>query len=355
MNIALFEGFYAGSHKRWADEWQHHSQHTIQLFTLSAAHWKWRMHGGAITLVKQFLQSGFKAEAIVCTDMLDLALVRSLLHQANVHTKCYLYFHENQLTYPFSTEDTDRIHNRDRHYAFINYTSALVADGIAFNSAYHQSIFLSELKKFLSPFPDHQELKNVDLIAQKSIVLHPGMNLSEATLSPDEKRKTRFLWNHRWEFDKNPDAFFRALFQLSEEGCDFELVVLGEQYKNSPPIFHEAKSRLASHLIHWGYAENRQEYERLVASCTHLPVTSNQDFFGYSIIEAAHFGVTPILPMRLAYPEHNFPPQCYYQNEEELLPLLRDMISKPLNKLIFDLSPYSWENVIERYDHFFGQ
>lgn len=354
MNIALFEGFYAGSHKRWADEWQQHSQHTIQLFTLSAAHWKWRMHGGAITLVKQYLNSGFKAEAIVCTDMLDLALVRSLLHQAGEQVKCYLYFHENQLTYPFSATDTDRINNRDRHYGFINYTSALVADGVAFNSAYHRSIFLSELKTFLTPFPDHQELKNVEIIAQKSIVLYPGMFFPSTLVSEQELAKPRLLWNHRWEFDKNPEAFFKTLFQLSEEGFDFELVVAGEQYKNSPPIFNEAKTRLAKHLVHWGFAESREDYLKWVASCTHLPVTSNQDFFGYSIIEAAHLGVTPLLPTRLAYPEHGFADQCYYHSDDELLQQLRQIMRSPINKESFDLSRYEWEKLIGHYDTFFG-
>lgn len=355
MNIALFEGFYAGSHKRWADEWKQHSQHSIQLFTLSAAHWKWRMHGGAITLVKQYLQSGFRADAIVCTDMLDLALVRSLLHQSNVQTKCYLYFHENQLTYPFSVTDTDRINNRDRHYGFINYTSALVADGVAFNSAYHRSIFLSELKTFLTPFPDHQELKNVDRIAEKSIVLYPGMSFPSELPALQEAKKPRFLWNHRWEFDKNPEAFFKNLFQLSDEGFDFEIVVLGEHFKNSPKIFDEAKTRLAPHIVHWGFAESREEYVQWVASCSHLPVTSNQDFFGYSIIEAAQLGVTPILPFRLAYPEHPFPEHCYYQSKDELMLRLRQLFQAPINKEAFDLSRYAWENLIENYDSFFGQ
>ena len=50
------------------------------------------------------------------------------------------------------------------------------------------------------------------------------------------------LWNHRWEYDKNPDAFFNALFQLKNKGIKFQLIVLGESYKNSPPIFKKAKT-----------------------------------------------------------------------------------------------------------------
>ncbi|MFY7970324.1 MAG: tRNA-queuosine alpha-mannosyltransferase domain-containing protein [Flavobacteriales bacterium] len=355
MNIALFEGFYAGSHKRWADEWKAHSTHHIELFTLSAAHWKWRMHGGAITLVKNYLNSPFQADHIVCTDMIDLALVRSLLHQAGVQAKCYLYFHENQLTYPFSATDSDRINNRDRHYAFINYTSALAADGVAFNSRYHQEVFLEELTRFLTPFPDHQELKNVELIAQKSTVLYPGMLFPSSVPDHTKSEKPRFLWNHRWEFDKNPEAFFRLLIELQEENMDFELVVMGEQYKKYPAIFDEAKEQLIKHIVHWGYAESREDYLKLVASCTHLPVTSNQDFFGYSIIEAAQLGVHPILPNRLTYPEHSFPEDHYYTDESELKKKLQDICQVPIAKRSYDLSRYEWKSLITAYDHFFGQ
>ena len=34
-----------------------------------------------------------------------------------------------------------------------------------------------------------------------------------------------------------------------------------------------------------------------------LPITSNQDFFGGSIIEAMYCETTPLLPKRLTYPE----------------------------------------------------
>lgn len=52
MRILLIEPYYGGSHKAWADGLWHYSRHHIDLLTLPAQFWKWRMQGGAITLAR---------------------------------------------------------------------------------------------------------------------------------------------------------------------------------------------------------------------------------------------------------------------------------------------------------------
>ena len=54
LNIVLIEPFYTGSHKAWAEGYQQSSQHNIHIISLKGIYWKWRMHGGAITLAKMF-------------------------------------------------------------------------------------------------------------------------------------------------------------------------------------------------------------------------------------------------------------------------------------------------------------
>jgi len=45
------------------------------------------------------------------------------------------------------------------------------------------------------------------------------------------------IWNHRWEFDKNPELFFSVLGQVDETGKRFRLALLGENYQNVPQAF----------------------------------------------------------------------------------------------------------------------
>ena len=51
MRFLFIEPFYGGSHRDFADGWVAHSRHTIELVTLPARFWKWRMRGAALYLV----------------------------------------------------------------------------------------------------------------------------------------------------------------------------------------------------------------------------------------------------------------------------------------------------------------
>ena len=53
-NIVLIEPFFTGSHQSWAEGYKNNSQHNITIISLKGIYWKWRMHGGAITLAKMF-------------------------------------------------------------------------------------------------------------------------------------------------------------------------------------------------------------------------------------------------------------------------------------------------------------
>ena len=60
-----------------------------------------------------------------------------------------VYFHENQMSYPWSPTDRDVAKDRDKHYGFINFTTALAADAVFYNSQYHLESFFKELVKLL--------------------------------------------------------------------------------------------------------------------------------------------------------------------------------------------------------------
>ena len=314
LNILLVEPFFSGSHQSWAKSYQHSSQHHVDIISLPGRHWKWRMYGGAVSLARKYMEIKFSADLILATDMLDFGNFLSLTRQKSAKLPTAIYFHENQISYPWSPQDKDPRLDRNNQYGFINYTSALNADAVFFNSAYHKQSFLEHLSPFLKQFPDRKELQNIALIEAKSKVLSLGLNLKKFDrfqTNPSEG-KARILWNHRWEYDKNPSDFFELLFQLKEEGFPFQVIVLGEAYQKQPPIFAEAKERLADCIIHIGFTESFEDYANYLWQADILPVTGNQDFFGASVVEAMYCNCFPILPNRLAYPEHI--PRAFHKN-----------------------------------------
>ena len=229
---------------------------------------------------------------------LELALLRSVLPEDIKETLLYSYINKDDSVVRISTRvnesasnlnrnmllnkiNNDLQNKHNRHYGFINICSALTADHILYNSNYHNESFHKEGLKFLKNFPDNNELETMNVIQNKSEVLYLGMDLSK--FDPYENIKKDdplILWNHRWEYDKNPEPFFRNLFKLKEEGLNFKVALLGESFNSNPDVFEEAKVKLKDQIVHYGYCDEFSDYAKWVWMADILPVTSNQDFFG---------------------------------------------------------------------------
>lgn len=359
MEILIIEPFYTGSHQKWVDGWKAHSKHNVSLLTLPGRHWKWRMHGAAITLANQFKRLNKQFDVVVANDLLDLALFCSLSGINRKATRIGVYFHENQLTYPWSPSDQDVTLQRDRHYAFINYTTCLAADFVWFNSAYHQNSFLNALPEFLRAFPDHQNLETVEEIRSKSTVMPLGMNLKpfQNGSSSNKPNYPVILWNHRWEYDKNPKGFHQLCSLLKAQGLPFELIICGEKYSKYPKIFDVIRSEFSKEVVHWGWAESKEEYQRLLLQANVLVVTSNQDFFGGSTVEAMVAGCRPYLPNRLAYPEHvpsNLSHHILYKEIVEVVDSLASdswhLTEEQMKHLRTHIGRYDWTRMAVIYD-----
>jgi len=357
LNIAIIEPFYADSHKQWIDGLVQFTPHQYTLLKLPGRHWKWRMQGAAVELAKQYNQLNQSFNLIIVSDMLNVALFKALAKSEPLkkHPPIVLYFHENQLTYPWSKTDTDPQLKRDAAYQFINYTSALSADAIFFNSPYHQQSFVEALPAFLNQFPDYKNLDTIKRIQQKSKVLPIGLNLKrfDAYQHLQSQRNEHneyplILWNHRWEYDKNPDEFFDVLKKLKERGVKFKLVVLGKAYQKQPKIFNEIPVVFKEELQHLGYCESEEDYIKWLQLADILPVTVNQDFFGISVVEAIYCNTIPLLPKRLAYPGHI--PQSHHSTffyEDH-----KDLINR-LQRLIFNVKILRKQKVnqfVDKYD-----
>ncbi|MGQ9548036.1 MAG: tRNA-queuosine alpha-mannosyltransferase domain-containing protein, partial [Roseiflexus sp.] len=131
MHILWLDAFHGGSHAAVSQGFARHSRHTVTLLTLSpAGGWRWRMRGAAITFAREVhRRSLLHVDLIVATDMLDVATFLGLTRDRLANVPVALYMHENQLTYPLPP---GRV--RDLAFPWINYTSALAADAIFFNS-----------------------------------------------------------------------------------------------------------------------------------------------------------------------------------------------------------------------------
>ena len=384
MKVLLVEPYYTGSHQAWADGYQARSRHEIELLTLPGRFWKWRMQGGALSLARKAWEVGSQPDLILASDMLNLPLFLSLGDSLTVQgptpggrerfpqVPVAFYFHENQLTYPLQPGE-----KRDLHFGFINFASALRADAVFFNSTYHLEAFFEELPRLLKHFPDYTELWTVDALRAKSQVLPLGLNLSRLDDRPSstegdpshgtganrriEAHRPLILWNHRWEYDKDPETFFRAMYALAGEArdssLDFGLIVLGESFRNEPAEFLEAQERLSRHLVHFGYAEDWATYGRLLREADIVVSTALHDFFGAAVVEACYCGCYPILPRRLAYPElipAMYHERCLYDDFDGLLRRLRRALRHSEETRAFSLQShmrrFDWTRMAPLYD-----
>ena len=369
MQIWLVSPYHAGSHRAWAEGYARHSRHTVTLLTMAGRFWKWRMQGGAIDLAAQArarIASGMQPDAILATDMLNVPVWLGLLRKVlPTSIPTVLYMHENQLTYPWRPGE-----GRDLTYAMINWLSQLAADRIIFNSHYHHDAWFDELPRLLKHYPDYNPLSLVAQVKQRSCVIPVGIEahaIGEAVSGerfscPAHSRAPSpplILWNQRWEHDKRPDRFFNLLYRLRARGLPFRLAVAGENFRNVPQEFEEARVRLADVIEHWGYADARADYVRLLGRADLAISTTEHEFFGISVLEAMAAGVFPLLPNRLSYPELLTTATlstCLYGGEEELYQKAQAYLLAPQpappELALSVLDRFDWTVVARMYDEF---
>ncbi len=319
------------------------------------------MHGGALTLARAFRNLSQFPDLLLVTDMLDLTSFLALTRPHTARIPVVAYFHENQLAYPWSPQDREARRGWDQHYSFLNFTTALAADAVWFNSAHNRNSLLKGLREMLSSLRDYRELNQLDQLVETAEVMPLGLDLQALDRhrpSLGRSGPPLILWNHRWEHDKDPQTFFQALFALAEHGFAFEVAVLGAHSSRYPPIFDEARHYLGDRMVHFGYTADWKAYARWLWAADILPVTSCQDFFGIGVAEAIYCQTFPLLPNRLAYPELlPDPPHgaCFYEEEEalteRLATLLRDGPPVAPVELARSIARFDWSLMAPVYDH----
>ena len=354
LKFLYLEPFFGGSHREFAQGLVAHSRHSIDLLTLPARFWKWRMRGAALNFIKK-IPSFESYNGLITTDLMSLSDFKALSN--GDCPPALVYFHENQLTYPLAPGE-----HTDFQFVFTDITTALAADRILFNSRTHSDAFLKGLPGFLNMMPEYRPNWVVDEIRAKAGVLYPGCRFTAGGVSPQDllpESPPLIIWNHRWEFDKNPQAFFDALDAVLENGAEFRLALLGENFQTVPKAFIRARSRYGKRIVQYGYVESGAEYINWLQQGAIVISTAEQENFGISVVEAIRCGCVPLLPGRLAYPEiipDEFHSQVLYRDQNELVQKLFQLIKnygqfRELRLRLSDaMGRFAWDNVISRYD-----
>jgi glycosyltransferase involved in cell wall biosynthesis len=167
------------------------------------------------------------------------------------------------------------------------------------------------------------------------------------------------IWNHRWEFDKNPESFFEALDAVALQGIDFRLALLGENCQTVPKVFIRARERYGDKILQYGYVAARAAYVDWLRRGAIVISTAQQENFGISVVEAVRFGCFPLLPARLAYPEiipEHCHPHVLYHDQEALVTRLHRLLDHYTDfqelrvSLANSMRRFAWDSVIDDYD-----
>ncbi len=332
MRVIVLEPYYGGSHKAFLEGLAAHLPFAFELHTLPARNWKWRMRLAAPYYADLFRKKGRAVGAepccLLCSSFVDVAAFRALAPAWLRQLPLFIYFHENQFAYPMQVD-----HERDYHFALTNYTTALAADHIAFNSRYNLETFLAGCRDLLKKNQDIPLADLEETIVAKTVILHPGVDFSDIDGAGRGPRREipAIVWNHRWEHDKNPEMFFEALFELAGQGVRFRLFVLGQSFAAGPAVFEKARRELRDQIVQFGYVRSRQEYISWLQQGALVVSTARHEFYGISVIEAVRAGCRPLLPRRLSYPEI-FPDKFLFEDSEFTCRLAAALCSGPLSE-----------------------
>jgi glycosyltransferase involved in cell wall biosynthesis len=353
MKFLFLEPFFGGSHRDFAEGLVAHSRHRIDLVTLPARFWKWRMRGAALYFYREIDSLG-AYDGLITSDLMSLADFKML-----TGPECppaLVYFHENQITYPLAPGES-----MDVHFGFTDITTGLAATRLLFNSRTHMRHFFDQLPAFLKRMPEFRPHWVVGKLSRKADVLYPGCRFSAGAVKLAEKRTLPplIIWNHRWEFDKDPEAFFEALDTVRRRGATFRLALLGENFQMVPKAFIEARKRFKRQLVHYGYVASREAYLDWLRQGHVVVSTAQQENFGIAVVEAMRCGCLPLLPDRLAYPEvlpKPYHADFLYHDQADLIEKLMHLLTDYTRfadrraGLMKAMAVHAWERVAPAYD-----
>ena len=355
--VLLVEPYHGGSHAAWADGLVRHSRHRLAVVAHPGAFWRWRMRGGSLTLAEaaeRVVAEHGLPEVVLVSGMVDLAAWLGFTRRFLGDPPVVLYLHENQLAYPVGPGQRP-----DEGLQIVNWTGMAVADQVWCNSAHQLDALFGALPSLLNRAPDQSHAHRLEVVRAASHVVPVGVELSDVPAggTVGDGGPPLVLWNHRWDHDKNPEAVFRSLVKLADEGVDFQVAVAGENTRVDPREFTEACHLLGDRVVQVGYLP-RGDYTALLGRADVVVSAALHEFFGIAVVEAMAAGAVPVLPDRLSYPElvpEQFHDAALYP-DGGLTARLRDVLGdlegwrSRVEGLAGAMRQFDWSVVVDDYD-----
>jgi glycosyltransferase involved in cell wall biosynthesis len=110
------------------------------------------------------------------------------------------------------------------------------------------------------------------------------------------------LWQGRFEYDKGGDRLLLLLEALETADLDYELALVGQQFRQVPEVFAEIEKNFSQRIVHSGYLADRDDYRALLAQADIVLSTALHEFQGLAVLEAVARGCLPLVPERQVYP-----------------------------------------------------
>ncbi|HMJ79063.1 MAG TPA: DUF3524 domain-containing protein [Iamia sp.] len=302
MRVLLVEPWLTGSHQAWAEGFGRRSAHDVHVVAHDGAYWRWRLRGGAVTLAEraaEIVAEHGPPDVVLASSMLDVPAFCGHARAWMGSTPIALYLHETQPARAALTAEA-----LDDDIAYRNWTSMVAADHVFVNSAFHRDALFGALPELLQRPPDHRHEHLLETVRARTSLLPVGVDVGAVGGGRDvvDDGPPIVLWSHRWDHDKAPELFFRALRRLDHEGLAFRVALAGANARADPREFIEAEERFGSRLVHAGHLP-REGYIDLLARSSIVVSTAVHEFFGVAMVEAMAAGAVPLLPRSLSYPE----------------------------------------------------
>ena len=357
MRVLLVEPHLGGSHRAWAERFAQHSSHDVAVIGHEGANWRWRLRGGSVTLAEDaaaWVADHGPPDVVLASSPLDVAAFAGLARTWLGRTPIVAYLHENQVVYP-------RADAADVDAAWRTWTSLVAADHVVVNSRHHLDQLSTGLAELLPQAPDHHHGHLLDEVLARIEVVPVGVDLPEPSAQAGGSTP-RVIWNHRWDADKNPDVFVRAVERIRVDGHPIEVVLGGADHWAAGQRRRDAAERLGDAVVAAGPFDDT-EYRTHLADADIVVSVADHDFFGVSVIEGIAAGCVPVLPRRLAYPELIPPPfhdAVFYDDGEfrrRLEAVVADLPAarRAVQGLAGSMAAYGWDQVAPQLDRVLGQ